>query len=116
PEAARRLLGDDAIIGFSTHSLRQAERALNLPIDYLAIGAIFETSTKENPDPTVGLKGLQEVRRAVGDLPLVAIGGITRANAPDVFAAGADTVAVVSWLVSVPSLISRRTRDFLSEC
>jgi thiamine-phosphate pyrophosphorylase len=115
PEAARRLLGENSIIGFSTHNLRQAERALDLPVDYLAIGPIFDTSTKENPEPTVGLEGLQEVRRAVGDLTLVAIGGITRENAPEVLAAGADSVAVVSWLVSVPSSITPRTRDFLSE-
>ena len=61
PEAARRILGPDAIIGFSTHNLEQARHALSLPIDYLAIGPIFATSTKTDTEPTVGLEGLRSV-------------------------------------------------------
>ena len=98
PDVARRLLGDDAVIGYSTHSVAQALEASKLPIDYLAIGPIFGTSTKENPDPVVGLKGLQAVRAATGNLPLVAIGGITTANAREVFRAGADSLAMISAL------------------
>jgi thiamine-phosphate pyrophosphorylase len=98
PEAARRLLGDDAVIGFSTHSVAQAIEASRLPIDYLAVGPIFTTSTKDNPDPVVGLEGLASVRKMIGNLPLVAIGGITPVSARDVLAAGADSVAMISAL------------------
>ena len=101
PEAARRLLGEDAVIGYSTHSVAQALEAARMPIDYLAIGPIFTTSTKENPDPVVGLEGLRAVKAAIADLPLVAIGGITPANAAEVLAAGADSVAMISglWMI-----------------
>jgi thiamine-phosphate pyrophosphorylase len=98
PDVARRLLGDDAVIGYSTHSVAQALEAANLPIDYLAIGPIFGTSTKENPDPVVGLEGLRAVRAATGNLSLVAIGGITPANSHEVFRAGADSVAMITGL------------------
>lgn len=100
PEIARRLLGDAAVIGYSTHSVEQALIAASLPIDYLAIGPIFATSTKENPDPVVGLDGLRAVRETIGSLPLVAIGGITHANSAEVLAAGADSVAMISGLWS----------------
>ena len=98
PQAARRLLGDDAVIGYSTHSVSQALEAAQLPIDYLAIGPIFATSTKEDPDPVVGLDGVRAVREVVGSLPLVAIGGITRVNSDEVIQAGADSVAMISGL------------------
>ncbi|HEY0730390.1 MAG TPA: thiamine phosphate synthase [Pyrinomonadaceae bacterium] len=100
PEVARRLLGDDAVIGYSTHSVAQALEASSLPIDYLAIGPIFATSTKETPDPVVGLEGLRAVREAIGSLPLVAIGGLTPVNTADVLAVGADSVAMISGLWS----------------
>lgn len=100
PEAARRLLGNEAIIGYSTHNLEQALTAAKLPIDYLAIGPIFETGTKANPDPAVGLDGLRAVRAATGDMQLVAIGGITAENAEAVLDAGADSVALISALLS----------------
>ena len=101
PQAARKLLGDDAIIGFSTHSVAQARLAATLPIDYIAIGPIFQTTSKANPDPVVGLDGLRAVRDAVGDIPLVAIGGITEANAAAVIDAGAESMALISALLSV---------------
>lgn len=94
-EAARRLLGNDVIIGFSTHNLTQAQQAARLPIDYLALGPIFPTTTKESSNPPVHLTGLAAVRRAVPGIPLVAIGGITAANRDKVIAAGADAVAVI---------------------
>ncbi|MBC7909387.1 MAG: thiamine phosphate synthase, partial [Pyrinomonadaceae bacterium] len=87
PEAARRLLGEAAIIGYSTHNIAQAVEAAKMPIDYLAIGPIYATTSKENPDPVVGLEGLRRVREAVGHLPLVAIGGINHENAREVIAA-----------------------------
>ncbi|MDQ3818424.1 MAG: thiamine phosphate synthase, partial [Acidobacteriota bacterium] len=80
PAAARELLGEQAIIGFSTHNVRQAIEAASLPIDYIAIGPIFETRSKEKPDAPLGLEGLRRVREAVGRIPLVAIGGISEEN------------------------------------
>ena len=100
PEAARKLLGDDAIIGYSSHNIAQATAAAQLPIDYLAIGPIFQTGTKANPDPVVGLDGLRAVRQVVGRLPLVAIGGITEENARSAIDAGADSIAVISAVLS----------------
>ena len=100
PDAARQLLGPRAIIGYSTHNVDQAISAVKLPIDYLAIGPIFSTSTKTDTAPVLGLEGLRAVRRAIGQFPLVAIGGITQTNARDVIDAGADSVAVISALLS----------------
>jgi len=100
PEAARRLLGPDAIIGYSTHNVEQAREAATLPISYLAIGPIFRTTSKTDTSPVLGLDGLRAVRAAIGPLPLVAIGGITHANARSVIEAGADSVAVISALLS----------------
>ena len=112
PTDARKLLGDDAIIGFSTHSLEQARAASGFPVDYIAIGPIFATSTKTNPDPVVGIEGLRTVRSSIGDLPLVAIGGITRENAAPLFEAGADSVAVISDLLSRRDEITSRMAEF----
>jgi thiamine-phosphate pyrophosphorylase len=114
PLAARGLLGRDALIGFSTHNLEQARAASQMPVDYIAIGPIFATSSKENPDPVVGLEGLARVREAVGQLSLVAIGGINDLNAREVLKAGADSVAVIGTLLSEPSEIAERTRKMLS--
>lgn len=116
PEAARRLLGPEAIIGCSTHSVAQAVEALNLPIDYVAIGPIFQTATKSNTSPVLGFEGLRAVREAVGAVPLVAIGGITGTNAPEVIEAGADSVAVISALLSDPEHISALTRSLNQSC
>jgi len=115
PEAARKLLGLDAVIGFSTHNLEQATEASKLPIDYLAVGPIFATTTKSDTSPVLGLDGLRTVRRAIGEFPLVAIGGITQANARAVIEAGADSVAVISALLSDPSEISEATRKLKLE-
>jgi thiamine-phosphate pyrophosphorylase len=115
PEAARKLLGDDAIIGYSTHSIAQAQLAARLPIDYLAIGPIFQTTTKANPDPVVGLDGIRAVRDAIGDIPLVGIGGITAETAASVIEAGADSVALISALLSRgAAVICDRYRTFNS--
>lgn len=110
PEAARRLLGDAAIIGFSTHKVDQARRAAELPIDYLAIGPVFTTETKQDTEPAVGLEGIRSVRSAVANLQIVAIGGITSENAKEALAAGADSVAVISALLSDGEAITNRTR------
>jgi len=104
PEAARKLLGPQSIIGYSTHNVDQAISAAKLPIDYLAIGPIFSTMTKSDTAPVLGLEGLRAVRRAIGEFPLVAIGGITSANAREVIDAGADSVAVITALLSAANI------------
>lgn len=114
PEAARRLLGEDFVIGFSTHNLKQAIEASTWPVDYLAIGPIFPTSTKENPDPVVGLDGLRVVREAIGERPLVGIGGVTPANARAVISAGADSVALIRGLLTSPEGLSEGLRTLFS--
>jgi len=114
-EAARRLLGERVIVGISTHNLEQAELAANMPVDYVAFGPIFKTSTKENPDPIAGLETLRAVRTIVGALPVVAIGGITLANAEKAWRAGADAVASIAALVSDPSRIAENMSQMLAK-
>jgi thiamine-phosphate pyrophosphorylase len=104
PEAARRLLGPQAIIGYSTHDVEQAIAAVKLPIDYLAIGPIFSTTTKTDTAPVLGVEALRAVRHAIADFPVVAIGGITLANARDVIDSGADSVALISALLSASDI------------
>lgn len=106
PEAARRLLGPQAIIGYSTHNIDQAVSATKLPINYLAIGPIFATTTKCDTAPVLGLDGLRAVRNTIGQFPLVAIGGITSTNAREVIDAGADSVAVISALLSAADIVT----------
>jgi thiamine-phosphate pyrophosphorylase len=101
PEGARRVLGPDLWLGVSSHNPEQLRKADATSADYVAIGPVFATSSKENPDPVVGLKGVREAR-SLARKPLVAIGGITRANALSVIEAGADSVAVISDLVRDP--------------
>jgi len=113
PDAARRLLGPNAIVGYSTHTVEQAREALKLPIDYLAIGPIFQTSTKPDTSPVLGLDGLRAVREATAAFPLVAIGGITGANARSVIEAGADAVAVISTLLTQQTRISEATQSLI---
>jgi len=113
PVEARRLLGKGAIIGFSTHSVRQAIEAIDLPVDYVAIGPVFPTLSKDHPDSIVGLEGVRFVREAIGDFPLVAIGGIDSRTAGQVIAAGADSIALISDLLADPSEIVSRTRGLI---
>jgi thiamine-phosphate pyrophosphorylase len=101
PEAARRIIGPNRWLGVSTHNPEQLMEADNTSADYLAIGPVFDTSSKANPDPVVGLDGVRRAR-ALTRKPLVAIGGITRANARSVIDAGADSVAVISDLIREP--------------
>jgi len=94
PSDARKVLRAGAILGYSTHNERQLRKGNQEPVDYLAIGPIFGTHSKENPDPVVGIAELRRLR-ALTNKPLVAIGGITRETAPAVFDAGADASAVI---------------------
>lgn len=112
PDAARRILGKQVIIGYSTHTIEQVRDAAKFDIDYLAFGPIFSTTTKEDPDQVVGLETLARVRMIAASLPLVAIGGIDLGNAGSVFAAGADSIAVISALMADGALIADRTRGF----
>jgi thiamine-phosphate pyrophosphorylase len=96
PRDARRIVGEKAVVGFSTHNSEQLAAAALEPLQYVAVGPVFGTASKQNPDPVVGVDWLRTVEKR---LPLVAIGGITRATVPLVLAAGADSVAVISDLV-----------------
>jgi thiamine-phosphate pyrophosphorylase len=101
PESVRGIIGSDRWFGVSTHNLEQVRQADRTSADYLAIGPVFSTSSKERPDPLVGLEGVRRARELTRK-PLVAIGGITRANAASVIEAGADSVAVISDLLREP--------------
>jgi thiamine-phosphate pyrophosphorylase len=103
PSDARRVLGGDAVVGLSTHTLEQVDAAAGEPVDYVAFGPVFPTRTKSDPDAVVGLELLRQAR-ARCRRPLVAIGGITLANAAAVAAAGADGAAVISALLSAADL------------
>lgn len=113
PAEARKILGEKAVIGFSTHSVEQAVEAIKFPVDYIAIGPVLPTQTKENPEETVGLDGIEKVRAAIGDFPLVAIGGIKVRNLPEVFRAGADSAAVIGDLLSEPEKITEKIRNLI---
>ena len=111
PASARRIL-DSALpdasgekrqwwIGFSTHNLEQIAEAEQMPVDYIAVGPVFATGSKANPDPVIGIEGVRRARQATRG-PLVAIGGITRKNCAQVMEAGADSVAVIADLIESP--------------
>jgi len=115
PEAARRLMGASALIGFSTHNADQMRAAAEMPVDYVAFGPVFGTRSKDRPDPTTGIETLAQIR-ALTTRPLVAIGGITRANAASVWAAGADSVAVIADLLPDACTldgVTKRTREWI---
>ena len=100
-ESVRRIIGPERWLGVSTHNPEQVAEADKTSADYLAIGPVFSTSSKDRPDPVVGLEGVRRAR-SLTRKPLVAIGGITRANAASVIEAGADSVAVISDLFRDP--------------
>ena len=112
PSIARRVVGPGAMVGYSTHNEAQLRTARGEPADYLALGPIFGTVTKENPDPMVGLDELRRLR-PLSNRPLVAIGGITRANAQRVIDAGADSVAVIGDLFPEDGNIAARIKEWL---
>jgi thiamine-phosphate pyrophosphorylase len=114
PNEARRTLRRGQLLGISTHNVEQLRAALKTgAADYLAIGPVFATASKENPDPVVGIEGVKAAR-ALTRLPLVAIGGITRENGREVIEAGADAVAVISGLLPQRGQeMAEWVRDFL---
>jgi thiamine-phosphate pyrophosphorylase len=112
PREARALLGDRAMIGLSTHTPGQVDAALDEPIDYIAVGPIYGTSTKDTGYAAVGLDLVRYAEKAGDTRPIVAIGGITLATAPDVIAAGATAVAVITDLVATGDPAGR-VREYL---
>jgi thiamine-phosphate pyrophosphorylase len=110
--AARRLIGPDLLLGVSVASDSEARKAIEDGADYVSVSPVFLTPTKPDADLAVGLEGVAAVRRAAGDLPVLAIGGIDATNARSVVAAGADGVSVVSAIMSAddPEAASRELR------
>ena len=100
PAKARAIVGPEAMVGLSTHSLAQLEAAAAEPVSYLAVGPVFGTATKDTGYVAVGLGLVKEAAARVPGLPIVAIGGISLERAPDVLSAGARSVAVISDLVT----------------
>lgn len=98
PADARRLMGPRAVIGFSSHNPEQLVAAAAEPVDYVALGPVFATTSKRNPDPVVGIEQVRRCRTLIAK-PLVAIGGITLENARQVLDAGADSIAVIAALL-----------------
>lgn len=113
PADARFVIGPDLLLGYSTHNEEQFMAADREPVNYLALGPIFETSSKENPDPTVGCPELARLRPLTSK-PVVAIGGIHLQNVAQVFEAGADSVAIISGLLSDPNHIRQTTELWLN--
>lgn len=112
PDDARRICGSGRWVGVSTHTLEQVRAAAKTSADYIAVGPIFATSTKEKPDAVVGTSFIREARKLT-QKPIVAIGGITRERAAEVYEAGADSIAVIRDLLETRDLAGR-AREFLS--
>jgi thiamine-phosphate pyrophosphorylase len=112
PDDARIVIGDGRVVGVSTHTEEQVRAADATSADYVAIGPVFATATKANAAPVVGLEGVRRAR-ALTTKPLVAIGGITRANARSVIEAGADSVAVIGGLFAEGESVEQVVRDFM---
>ncbi len=110
-DEARAVIGPERLVGISTHNLEQFEEAVKSSADYIAVGPIFATSTKENPDPVVGLEFLRRVR-GLTSKPIVAIGGIKLERAAEVIEAGADSVAVIRDIVQAADP-AQRARQFI---
>ena len=101
PEGARKVIGSTLWLGVSTHNPEQVAEADQTSADYIAVGPVFTTTSKKRPDPVIGPEGVRKAR-SLTRKPLVAIGGITRANCRSVIDAGADSVAVISDLLRDP--------------
>jgi len=100
PAQARGILGADALVGFSTHSVDQAEAALTEPVSYIAVGPVFGTRTKNTGYDAVGLDLVGAVSRRAGAIPVVAIGGVTLDSVASILEAGATSVAVIGDLLA----------------
>jgi thiamine-phosphate pyrophosphorylase len=111
PAEVRNIIGSEKILGVSTHNEAQLRTADAEPVDYIAIGPVFATATKANPDPVVGLDGVRLARQLTRK-PLIAIGGINAANAGQIWQAGADSIAVISAIFKPGSSPAKLARDF----
>lgn len=110
PPVAARTVVPNGVIGYSTHNALQLGRSVDLPVDYVSLGPIFTTQSKERPDPVVGVDGLRAMRILISK-PLVAIGGINLQTAAEVLAAGADSVAIISGILPTgPDRLQLRER------
>ena len=112
PADARRVVGANRWVGVSTHNDEQVRLADETDADYIAVGPVFATVTKTNAEPVIGLDGVRRAR-ALTAKPIVAIGGITLANASSVIDADADSVAVIGALFAPGEPLEKLTRDFL---
>jgi thiamine-phosphate pyrophosphorylase len=110
-EQARRVVGEGKRVGISTHNAGQFRSALETSADYIAVGPIFATGSKENPDPVVGVGFVRETR-AMTDRPIVAIGGITLERAAEVIEAGADSMAIISDILGAEN-VGQRARQYV---
>ena len=113
PLSARRILGENAIIGISTHNIEQVRIAAEQPIDYIAFGPIFETVTKADREPVTGLEILSEIRKLIPHIPIIAIGGISAQNIKSVLNAGADSAAVINAVLSPKNGIIANYQELL---
>lgn len=113
PRDVRKLMGSEATLGFSSHNAAQLAAAGGEAVDYVAIGPVFATVSKANPDPVVGLEEIRRLRNLI-EKPLVAIGGITLDRATEVWRAGADSIAVIGALLP-PAATARALRERLEE-
>jgi thiamine-phosphate pyrophosphorylase len=110
-EATRAVIGPENLLGLSTHNLEQFEQAAGTSADYIAVGPVFSTSTKANPDPVVGIEFIRKCR-SLTSKPIVAIGGITLERTAGVIQAGADSVAVISDILLAPDS-GQRARQYV---
>ena len=113
-EEARLVVGAARFVGVSTHNLEQFQRAAASSADYIAVGPIFATGTKSNPDPVLGTQFIRKIR-PITDKPIVAIGGITLERAPEIIESGADSVAVISDILGArePAMRARQYINLL---
>ena len=110
-EQARRVMGEGKWVGVSTHNAGQFGNALETSAQYIAVGPVFATGSKENPDPVVGVRFVREAR-AMTDKPIVAIGGITLERAAEVIEAGADSMAIISDILGAEN-VGKRARQYV---
>ncbi|WP_433963977.1 thiamine phosphate synthase [Tunturiibacter gelidiferens] len=115
PQDARRVVGAQRWVGISTHTEEQVREAELSSADYVAVGPVFATGTKLNAEPVIGLAGVS-LARTLTKKPIVAIGGVTRANARSVIDAGADSVAVISALIAEGSRLRKWRETFSMFC
>ncbi len=109
PSVARGIIGPHRILGLSTHTLEQAKKAMEQPVDYIGVGPVFPTRTKENPWPTVGVELIRSVRSQTSHI-ITAIGGIREEHIPELVEAGAHNIAMIGEIMTAPDIRSKVAR------